>query len=359
MRLGQPIMIKTILNGLNKLMDRDSSIDLFYPSITPEVSPKEIIELLERQRNKGAELLKSKFLSKENLQNWNHSTKEILTKGFDDPNFVDSILHLTLEKAFPAYEPESNLEKQRRENFRITLDMLGNCIDHLQSQGKAPLKIDPSKETRNAKEEQKITLGLEDEEDEEKYYDDEDDENHDYENRKEDREDLKILRGKKETESGEMVEDMGKLKRPKVLMTHGRDEEKNFDVAEFLKKLDLDLINTPEQSDSGFNLIEQFEKHSAVDFAVILLTGDDIAYPKGKSKEPKPRPAQNVIFELGFLIGRLRKNLVCGLYEEGLDLPSEYEKSIFIPYDEDGLWKLLVARTMKMAGVDVDLNAAL
>jgi predicted nucleotide-binding protein len=345
-------MIKSILNGLNKLIDRDSSTDLFYPSITPEVSPKEIIELLEGQRDKGAELLKSKFLSKEDLQNWKHSTKEILTKGFDDPNSIDSILHLTLENAFHAYEPESSLEKQRRENFRITLDMLGNYIDHLQSQGKVPLKIDLSKETRNPKEEQKFTLDLEDEED-----DDEDNDGHEVE--KEDREELQILEGKKETESEEMVEDMGKLKRPKVLMIHGRDEEKNFAVAEFLKKLDLDLINPPDQSDSGFNLIEQFAKHSAVDFAVILLTGDDIAYPKGKSKEPKPRPEQNVIFELGFLIGRLRKNLVCGLYEEGLDLPSEYERNVFIPYDPGGLWKLLLARTMKTAEVDIDMNRAI
>jgi predicted nucleotide-binding protein len=344
-------MIKSILNGLNKLMDNDSSTDLFYPPIHSKVSPKEIIELLKGQRDKGTELLKSKFLSKEDLQNWNHSTKEILSKTFDDPNFVDSILHLTLDKAFPAYEPESNLEKQRRVNFRITLDMLENCINYLQSPHKAVSKLALPEETRKAKEQQKNTLYLEDDAEE-------DIEEYDYDENK-DTEELEILENKKEIQSKKMMEDMGESNRPKVLMIHGRNEEKNFAVADFLKKLDLDLINSPDELDSGFNLIEQFEKNSSVDFAVILLTGDDIVYPKGKSKEPKPRPAQNVIFEFGFLIGRLKKNLICGLYEEGLDLPSEYERNIFIPYDKGGLWKLLLARAMKTAKIDVDMNNAI
>lgn len=347
-------MIRSILNGINKLMDKDSSTDLFYPPILSNAAPKGIIELLKGQKDKGAELLKNKFLSQEDLQNWNHSTKEILSKTFDDPNFIDSILHLTLDKAFPAYEPESNLEKQRRVNFRITLDMLENCINHLQSPDKPLSKPALPGAVRKPKEPQEITLDLDDDAEEEK------EEDYDYDNDgNEDNEKLELLESKKETESEEMVEDMGKLKRPNVLMIHGRDEEKNSAVTEFLKKLDLDLINPPDESDSGLYLIEQFERHSVVDFAVILLTGDDIAYPKGKSKEPKPRPSQNVIFGLGFLIGRLRKNVVCGLFEEGLDLPSEYERSIFIPYDKGGLWKLLLARAMKKAKIDIDMNNAI
>jgi predicted nucleotide-binding protein len=105
-------------------------------------------------------------------------------------------------------------------------------------------------------------------------------------------------------------------------------------------------------------LIEKFEHYADVGFAIIILTGDDYGYPKGKPEESKPRPRQNVVFELGFLMGRFERHCVCALHEEDLELPSEYQGAVFIPYDAGGLWKLLMARTMKMANVPIDLNKA-
>ncbi|MGE5253913.1 MAG: TIR domain-containing protein, partial [Planctomycetaceae bacterium] len=108
----------------------------------------------------------------------------------------------------------------------------------------------------------------------------------------------------------------------------------------------------------GMSLPEKYKSYEDAAFAIILLTGDDMGYPQEEPEEPKPRPAQNVIFEVGFLMGRLDPIRVCALYEEGLDLPSEFKGSILIPYDEGGLWKLMVARALKMAQVEVDLNKA-
>ena len=83
-----------------------------------------------------------------------------------------------------------------------------------------------------------------------------------------------------------------------------------------------------------------------------------MGFPKGNPEKPKPRRRQDVIFDLGFLMGLLHPQSGCLLYEEGLDLPSRCKGISLIPYDAGGLWKLLLARAMKMAKVDVDLNKA-
>jgi predicted nucleotide-binding protein len=46
-----------------------------------------------------------------------------------------------------------------------------------------------------------------------------------------------------------------------------------------------------------------------------------------------------VIFELGFLMGFLHPPPVCGLYEEGLDLPSGCKGISLIPYDRGEVLK--------------------
>lgn len=157
---------------------------------------------------------------------------------------------------------------------------------------------------------------------------------------------------------GKRIESMETLASRKVFMVHGQDEEKKEAVARLLTKLDLEPVILHEQPGQGMTLIEKFEHYTDVGFAVIILTGDDYGYPKGKPEESKPRPRQNVVFELGFLMGRFKRHCVCALHEEGLELPSEYQGAVFIPYDTGGLWKLLMARAMKMANVAIDLNKA-
>ncbi len=102
--------------------------------------------------------------------------------------------------------------------------------------------------------------------------------------------------------------------------------------------------------------IEIFEADPNIVFALALLDAAEYGYPKSNPNEAKPRAAQKLIFELGYLTGRLKKNLICALYEEGLDFPLEYKGEIFVSMDSGGLWKLIVARAMKMAEVEVDLN---
>ena len=145
----------------------------------------------------------------------------------------------------------------------------------------------------------------------------------------------------------------------KVFIVHGNDEEKKEAVATLLAKMELEPVILHEQPGHALTLIDKFEHYADVVFAVIILTGDDYGYAKGKPEESKPRPKQNVVFELGFLIGRFPGQHVCALHEEGLEMPADYKSAVFIPHDAGGVWKLLIARAMKTANIDVDLNKAI
>jgi predicted nucleotide-binding protein len=124
--------------------------------------------------------------------------------------------------------------------------------------------------------------------------------------------------------------------------------------------LDLNLIILHEQPNKGRTIIEKFQDYSDVAFAIVLLTADDrggIADSQYDSQSLRAR--QNVIFELGYFIGKLGRNRVCALYSEGVEIPSDYSGVLFIKFDEAGAWRLAVAKEIKAAGIDIDMNKAL
>ena len=62
--------------------------------------------------------------------------------------------------------------------------------------------------------------------------------------------------------------------------------------------------------------------------------------------------------ELGFFLGKLGRKRVCALYQEGVDIPSDYSGVLFIQLDRGGAWRLTLARELKAAGLDIDMNKA-
>jgi predicted nucleotide-binding protein len=106
-------------------------------------------------------------------------------------------------------------------------------------------------------------------------------------------------------------------------------------------------------------VIEKFEAHAEVSFAVVILTGDDLGCPKDQSESARPRGRQNVVFELGHFVGRLGRRKVCTLYEEGVEIPSDFSGIVYIALDGAGAWRTLLARELKAAGFQIDMNRAL
>jgi predicted nucleotide-binding protein len=144
----------------------------------------------------------------------------------------------------------------------------------------------------------------------------------------------------------------------RVFIVHGREASAKEVVARFLAKLDLEPIILHEQANQGRTIIEKFEAHADVSFAIVLLTPDDKGALAGAS-ELKPRARQNVIFEHGYFIGRLGRKHVCALYTPGVELPSDLAGVAYVEMDSGDGWRLNLARELRSAGINVDMNRAL
>jgi predicted nucleotide-binding protein len=148
----------------------------------------------------------------------------------------------------------------------------------------------------------------------------------------------------------------------RIFIVHGHDEAMKQAVARTLEKIGLEPIILHEKPSEGRTIIEKFTDYSDVSFAVVLLSPDDIAYAKDQPlKDAKLRARQNVIFELGFFIGKLGRNRVLVLYQEekNFEMPSDYSGVLYTPYDNSGRWKFDLIKELKACGYPVDANKLL
>jgi len=103
----------------------------------------------------------------------------------------------------------------------------------------------------------------------------------------------------------------------RIFLVHGHNEAALNEVARFLEKLQQDIVVLREKPNQGRTVIEKFEEYADVGFAVVLLTGDDHGSAVADSERLRMRARQNVVFELGYFIGRLGRNQVCVVSTRG------------------------------------------
>jgi len=140
-----------------------------------------------------------------------------------------------------------------------------------------------------------------------------------------------------------------------VFIVHGHNNEIKLNVARTIEQLGLVPIILHERPNEGKTVIEKFEMHSDVGFAIVLINDDDL----GKSKselELKSRARQNVILELGYFIGKLGRGRVCPLYSIGVELPSDIQGLMYIELDKSDMWKYKLAKELKSVGYEIDTN---
>ncbi len=154
-----------------------------------------------------------------------------------------------------------------------------------------------------------------------------------------------------------------------VFLVHGRDHGSLETVARFLERAvgEDHVIVLKDRPSSGLTVIEKFEANSAeVGFAVVLLTPDDVgclsedfdtvtSIDQARSVLQR-RARQNVVFELGFFVGRLRRARVCALVTGQVEIPSDYSGVVFIPMQDGLSWRFLLAKEMREAGYMIDMN---
>lgn len=140
-----------------------------------------------------------------------------------------------------------------------------------------------------------------------------------------------------------------------VFIVHGHNHLQREEVRVVLLRLELQPIVLDEEAAAGQTLIEKLENHAhRAEYAIVLFTADDLGQAKDADRLT-PRPRQNVLYELGFFHGKLGRPRVCLLLEKGVDPPSDLEGLVYISLNEKD-WSLKLAKELKQAGLNIDLN---
>ncbi|CAG1015835.1 hypothetical protein ANAEL_05375 [Anaerolineales bacterium] len=150
----------------------------------------------------------------------------------------------------------------------------------------------------------------------------------------------------------------------KVFVVHGHDDLAKKEVEVLLLKLGLEPVILHDQPNNGKTIIEKFEVNAdQCAYAVVLLTPDDIATSRKDMKSYHFRARQNVIYELGFFSGKLGRNKVCALSKNdptgNIELPSDFLGVVYVSMDENGSWRIQLAKEMKSAGLSINLESLL
>jgi predicted nucleotide-binding protein len=144
----------------------------------------------------------------------------------------------------------------------------------------------------------------------------------------------------------------------RIFVVSGTDDEMKQVLTGALTKLSLVPLVMCEEPSQGKKIIEYFSRDYAdVRFAVVLLSPDDFAYAKNKeATSRKLRPQQDVVFELGFLLGKLGKNKVLIFFREcsNFEIPTDFEGIKVTAFDDRDSWKLALIRELTNNGLAID-----
>ncbi len=145
-----------------------------------------------------------------------------------------------------------------------------------------------------------------------------------------------------------------------VFLVHGHDEGPKQAVARYLERLGVEPVILQEQINKGMTVLEKFEVFAErAGYAVILMTPDDKGFSVHKEEETSFRARQNVILELGYFVAKLGREKTLVLTKGDVELPSDIFGLVYEKMDQGEGWKIRLARELKAAGFEIDLNKAI
>ncbi|MAD04476.1 MAG: hypothetical protein CMK65_12775 [Pseudoalteromonas sp.] len=145
------------------------------------------------------------------------------------------------------------------------------------------------------------------------------------------------------------------VKKNKVFIVHGRDNEAKQEVARFIEKICLTPIILHEQASGGKTIIEKIEHYSEeACYAIVSYTACDHGRGIHETKvHPKQRARQNVVFEHGYLMAKLGRENVCTLVKGEIETPNDIRGVVYVALDLSGAWKTEIAKELKVSGFTI------
>lgn len=137
-----------------------------------------------------------------------------------------------------------------------------------------------------------------------------------------------------------------------VFIVHGHDELAKLEMAEFIEELGLEPIILHMQATSGRTIIEKIEHYSNVGFGIVLYTPCDIGSKVGVLSGSY-RARQNVVFEHGYLIGKLGRSRVAAVVKGAVETPNDISGVVYVSLDVLGGWKDELRKEMRSVGYGV------
>lgn len=144
----------------------------------------------------------------------------------------------------------------------------------------------------------------------------------------------------------------GEFNTSQVFIVHGHDEIAKLEMSDFVTSLGLEPIILHMQASSGRTIIEKIEYYSNVGFGIVLYTPCDVGHRVG-DLAGKYRARQNVVFEHGFLIGKLTRARVVAVIKGEIETPNDISGVVYVAMDESGNWQEELKKEMRSAGYRV------
>lgn len=137
-----------------------------------------------------------------------------------------------------------------------------------------------------------------------------------------------------------------------VFIVHGHDELAKLEMADFIESLGLEPIILHMQASSGRTIIEKIEHYSNVGFGIVLYTPCDVGSKAG-ALTGSYRARQNVVFEHGYLIGKLGRARVSAVVKGAIETPNDISGVVYVSLDNQGSWKEELKKEIRSAGYQV------
>lgn len=144
-----------------------------------------------------------------------------------------------------------------------------------------------------------------------------------------------------------------------IFIVHGHDKDARDQLELMLRRLNLNPFILQNSDGGGNTIIEALEQNiiRGTAFGIVLLTPDDMGYPKNSEEDIQHRARQNVILEMGMMMASLGRKRMAILKKGNLEIPSDTDGMLRLEFNENvvEVGQKLIGR-LQQSGIKIDQN---